>query len=254
MTTKLYKYTSHNLLENWVLKTAKYCFYQCATHPKNTTLFSNIKALFLSANYTTHHQTLHFGIIHAFRHHYRKQLISKTAATTDEGLLQDAAQMKLDVLSAVHLMAELWRLISPTEIQNCFVKCGFSIDHVSRNETAVKLTEDKENDWHSLQHLSVQSEDCSTCASALKVCGVQSDDQVLEQHLIKPEEPEEESEVAEHKATFLDTLKGLEAARKYVCQFDTTNNSTVMCNKVENELSRIRAQGEKKQKTEWLKK
>jgi hypothetical protein len=55
-------------------------------------------------------------------------------------------------------------------------------------------------------------------------------------------------EVAEHKATFLDTLKGLEAARMYICQFDTKNNSTVMCNKVEYELYRLRADGEKKKK------
>jgi hypothetical protein len=62
--------TSHNWLENWVLKIAKYCFYQYAAHPKNTTFFSNIKVMI------------------------------------DE-LLQDAAQMKLYVLSAMYLTAEL---------------------------------------------------------------------------------------------------------------------------------------------------
>jgi hypothetical protein len=36
---------------------------------------------------------------------------------------------------------------------------------------------------------------------------------VLDQHLTRQEE---EEEVAEHKATSLDALKGLEAARKYV--------------------------------------
>jgi hypothetical protein len=46
------------------------------------------------------------------------------------------------------------------------------------------------------------------------------------------EEPEEEEEVAEHKATFLDALKGLRATRKYIHQFYTQNNITVMCNKV----------------------
>jgi hypothetical protein len=68
------------------------------------------------------------------------------------------------------------------------------------------------------------------------------------------EETEEEEEVAEHKATFWDAPKGLEAARKYIHQFDTQNSTTVICNKVENELYRLRAQGEKKQKTNWLKK
>jgi hypothetical protein len=57
----------------------------------------------------------------------------------------------------------------------------------------------------------VQCEDYTTCDSALEVCGIQSVDPVLDQHLTRPEE-----EVAEHKATFLDALKGLEAARKYM--------------------------------------
>jgi hypothetical protein len=56
--------------------------------------------------------------------------------------------------------------------------------------------------------------------SALKVCGVLSVDHMLDQHLIMPEE----EELAEHKTTFLDALKGQETARKYICQFDTKNN------------------------------
>jgi hypothetical protein len=40
---------------------------------------------------------------------------------------------------------------------------------------------------------------------------------VLHQDLARPtEEPEEEGEVAEHKATFLDAVQGLEGARKYI--------------------------------------
>jgi hypothetical protein len=142
----------------------------------------------------------------------------------------------------MHFIAEAWGLITATTIKNCSVRCGFSIDHVSSNdESALKLTEDEEDDWHNLQLLGVQSEDYPTCDSALKVFGVRSVN-----HLTRPEE---EEEVAEHKATFLDALKGLEAARKYICQFDTENNIIVMCNKVENELYRLRAQ-EKKQKTQ----
>jgi hypothetical protein len=49
-------------------------------------------------------------------------------------------------------------------------------------------------------------------------------------------------------------MQGAEAARKYIHQFDTKNNIVVMCNKVENELYGLRAQREKKQKTDWLKK
>jgi hypothetical protein len=83
------------------------------------------------------------------------------------GLLPDK---KLDVLSTLHFIAEAWRLITPTTIKNCFVKCGFSNDHVSNNyDSAVKLCEDEEDAWHSLQPLGVQSEDYPTCYSALEV-------------------------------------------------------------------------------------
>jgi hypothetical protein len=54
--------------------------------------------------------------------------------------------------------------------------------------------------------LRVLFEDCTTCDSALEVCGIQSIDKVLNQHLTRPEE---EEEIAEHKATFLAPLKGL---------------------------------------------
>jgi hypothetical protein len=41
-----------------------------------------------------------------------------------------ATQMELDMLPAVHFTAEAQRLITSTTIENCFVKCGFSNDHV----------------------------------------------------------------------------------------------------------------------------
>jgi hypothetical protein len=78
---------------------------------------------------------------------------------------------------------------------------------------------------------------------------------MLDQHLTRSDEdPEEEEEVAEHEATFLDAVKELEAARKYMCQFGTENSVIVMCNYVGNELYRLRAQGRKKQKTNLFKK
>jgi hypothetical protein len=78
----------------------------CAAHLRNTTLLCNIKAVFLPAKCMSQLQPLDMGAMHAFKCHYRKQLIQKTAAMTDGGLLQDATQMKLDVLSAICFIAE----------------------------------------------------------------------------------------------------------------------------------------------------
>jgi hypothetical protein len=56
----------------------------------------------------------------------------------------------------------------------------------------VKLTEDEEDDSHSLKPLGVQSEDYPTCDSALEICRVWGVNQVLDQHLTMPEEETEE--------------------------------------------------------------
>jgi hypothetical protein len=90
--------------------------------------------------------------------------------------------VKLEVLYAVHFTAEAWRLITPTTIKNCVVNCGFSIDHVSSNDdSAVKLTECEEDDWHSLLPLGVQFEDYTTRDISLEVPGIQAVDEALEQ-------------------------------------------------------------------------
>jgi hypothetical protein len=105
----------------------------CAAHQKNTSFLSNIKVIFLPAKCTSQLQPLDLGIIHAFKCHYRKQLIQRTVALINGGLLQQATQMKLDMLFAVHFIAEAWRLITPTAFENYFVNCCFSVDHVSSN-------------------------------------------------------------------------------------------------------------------------
>jgi hypothetical protein len=48
--------------------------------------------------------------------------------------------MNLDVMSAVHFIAEAWILIT---MKNCFAKCGFLVGHVySNDDNEVTLTED----------------------------------------------------------------------------------------------------------------
>jgi hypothetical protein len=64
--------------------------------------------------------------------------------------------------------------------------------------------------------------------------------------LTRPEERQEE-EVAEDKTRFFNSMKGPEAARKYMCQFVTKDNITVMCNRFENKLHRLSTQGKKKE-------
>jgi hypothetical protein len=53
----------------------------------------------------------------------------------------------------------------------------------SNDDSAVKLSEDEDDNWRSLQPLGVQFEDYTTRDSALEVYGLPSVDQVLDQCL-----------------------------------------------------------------------
>lgn len=112
----------------------------------------------------------------------------KTAATLDGGLLKDAAHMKLDVLFASHLIAEPWRLKTPTTIKNSFIKYGFLIGNFSNNDdSSVKLSEDEEDDPHSLQPMRMQSEATHNVTVLLRFVESLSVDHMLDQHLTRPE-------------------------------------------------------------------
>jgi hypothetical protein len=72
---------------------------------------------------------------------FQKAVHFKDCRMINRRLLQDAEQMNLNVLSTKHFTEETWSLITPNTMKNCFVKSGFSIDHVSsNNDSAVKMT------------------------------------------------------------------------------------------------------------------
>ena len=95
---------------------------QCAAHPRASTALKNAKLYFSPSNCTSHLQPLNMGIIHAFKCQYGKQLIQKALAMINGKLLGDASKMKINLLTALHFIAEAWRQITPTTAQNCFKK------------------------------------------------------------------------------------------------------------------------------------
>jgi hypothetical protein len=70
------------------------------------------------------------------------------------------------------------------EVGNCDCyqgQCGFLVDlFYGIDNSALKLIEDGENKWHSLQTLGVQSEDYVTFNCNIEVCRAQSIDQMFE--------------------------------------------------------------------------
>jgi hypothetical protein len=160
--------------------------------------------------------------------------------------------MKLDVLSGNALKERNLENDKTHHNQKLLCEIWFLDCVISNDDIAVSPSEDETDDWHSIQSLGVHSEGYPTCDSALEVSGVWIVNQVLDQHFTRPqEEPEEEHKVAEHKATILHALKEQEAARKCLCHFDTESSFISMCRKVENELYRLRVQGQKKQKDSY---
>ena len=120
-------------------------------------------------------QPIDFITIHAFKCSYRK-----TVGMIDGGLLQDASCIKVYiVLSAMHFIAETWKLLTPTALKNGCIKCGCPVDIsalVMMYRNLVKMKK-------------VTGIVCTVFRlSTSKVCGVQIVIQVLDQQLTASEE------------------------------------------------------------------
>jgi hypothetical protein len=93
-----------------------------------TKFFSNIKVLFVSANYTTQPQPKYkFGNQPCIKIPSKKAADFKDCNHDRWGTAPRCCTDELDVLSVIHLTAEPWRRVTPTAIKNCSVKCGFLI-------------------------------------------------------------------------------------------------------------------------------
>jgi hypothetical protein len=97
-------------------------------------------------------QLLDVGISHAFKCQYRKQLIWKAVAMTDRELLGDASNMKINLLTALHFIAEAWTQITTITIESCFKKCDFSSDGEYNDVSNAVLNEQQKYIWCSMNH------------------------------------------------------------------------------------------------------
>jgi hypothetical protein len=92
------------------------------------------------------------GISHAFKRQYRKQLIWKAVTMIDRELLGDASKMKINLLTALHFIAEAWRQITPITIESCFNKCDFSSDGVYIDVSSDVPNEQEKDNRCSMNH------------------------------------------------------------------------------------------------------
>jgi hypothetical protein len=122
---------------------------QCA-YLQDTSFLKNVKVVFFSLNCTSVLQPLDQGIIRSFKHYYRKQLVRKTIHMIDHKLLLDATLMKVNILDALHFIAESWRCVTHTIVVNCFQKYGFNLNQTNDAEDVTELSI-AENEWGKLK-------------------------------------------------------------------------------------------------------
>jgi hypothetical protein len=66
-------------------------------------------------------------------------------------LLHDATLMKVNVLDALHFIAESWCCVTHTTIVNCFQKCRFNLNQTNDGDKDVRELSIAKNDWGTLK-------------------------------------------------------------------------------------------------------
>lgn len=82
---------------------------------------TNITLIYLPPNTTSHLQPLDQGIIASFKSAYRRQYANFMVKYFNTN---HQAPPKLDILSAIYLMADAWEAIPASTIQNCWKRSG----------------------------------------------------------------------------------------------------------------------------------
>jgi hypothetical protein len=87
---------------------------------------------------------------------------------------------EVEYVLALHCLAEAEELLSRTILQSMVLQ-------LNDDNHALKHSEDEENEWHNLEPLGLWLVDCTTCNSAVRVCGVDSVNHLLDHQLTRLE-------------------------------------------------------------------
>lgn len=80
-----------------------------------------IRLEFLPPNTTSVLQPMDQGVIRNIKAHYRARLLSRTVLCLDSGKVY-----KVDLLAAIHMLADAWKAVKPETIAHCFRHAGFA--------------------------------------------------------------------------------------------------------------------------------
>lgn len=107
----------------------------CSAHGQEDDIhLENIKLFFLPANTTSLIQPCDQGIIRTLKAYYRTEMRRRILERLEGELEKKSANeicRETDLLSAIHLLASSWLLVSEDTIRNCFRKGGFATDQAN---------------------------------------------------------------------------------------------------------------------------
>jgi hypothetical protein len=158
----------------------------------------------------------------------------------DHKLLHDATTlMKINVLDALHFIAESWCCVTHTTIVNCFQKCGFDLNQTNDGEDVRELSIAK-NDWGKLK-ARVSFQEYVSCDDNVVRCEVQTLEQMMDEKFTSgvSEEEEDDGGRSEPPATFLSALEGTDTVKQYLMKFDVDDNIMAALSSIENKVYRV---------------
>lgn len=93
--------------------------------------FTNISLTFLPPNTTSLTQPMDMGVIKMLKTKYRSQLVRHVLSLLENQMPSSSTALqisaKVDLLTAIQMVADSWRQVSTRAIMNCFGKCGFRL-------------------------------------------------------------------------------------------------------------------------------
>lgn len=131
-----------SIMEEWLInlnakmarKNRKICLLldNATSHPNMT--LSNIKLIFLPPKTTASLQPLDQGIIHSFKMHYRKRILSHLIHKMDGAHNASQLTATITCLDAIYWISEATKAISKSCVVNCFKKAGIGSESLTENE------------------------------------------------------------------------------------------------------------------------
>lgn len=192
----------------------------CSAHPP-TMKFSNIEVFFLPPNTTSSIQPMDMGVIRNLKEHYRKRLNTRIVAELDADETRKAADAikTITLIDAIHMIHEAWADVKQQTIHNCYKKAGFVVKSTEKTDDIIEEVEPVAPP----ENMTVeQFESIVTQDEDLDVCGVMTDEEIVQEvkkRKIDPtqdKEEEDDDDEEEEPQTKKELLQTINSMRRFV--------------------------------------